>query len=200
MLEPRARFLIVCEGGKTEPIYFRALCKDQRLTAAEVRVCGEECGSHPGSVVASAKQERDEAREPFDHVWCVFDRDEHEGVESVREDARQSRLHVAFSNPCFEIWFRLHFEFSTAPIERDDVISDLGKPRFLGAYEKSADVYPDLLESQPTAIANARKLRKYHNDVNEGRPENPYTDVDVLVTELSDLAAMSLPTPGRESS
>lgn len=44
------RALIVCEGEKTEPIYFKDLIGVLGLTSAEVEVCGDS-GAAPESVV-----------------------------------------------------------------------------------------------------------------------------------------------------
>ena len=46
----RQRLLIVCEGSKTEPHYFKEMRHELRLKTADVTVCGEECGSDPVSV------------------------------------------------------------------------------------------------------------------------------------------------------
>jgi hypothetical protein len=45
------RVLIVCEGGKTEPKYLQELRDAFRLSAANIRIVGDECGSSPRSVV-----------------------------------------------------------------------------------------------------------------------------------------------------
>jgi hypothetical protein len=57
---PRASILIVCEGEKTEPSYFKALRVALRLQTAEVEVCGKECRSDPLKVVEYAIQRRTE--------------------------------------------------------------------------------------------------------------------------------------------
>jgi len=54
---PRKCVLIVCEGSKIEPAYFKGLCGKLRLHSAEARICGEECGNAPVSVVEFALQE-----------------------------------------------------------------------------------------------------------------------------------------------
>lgn len=41
-------------------------------------------------------------------VWCLFDRDEHEGIETALKQAREGGVKVAFSHPCFEVWRLLH--------------------------------------------------------------------------------------------
>lgn len=46
----------------------------------------------------------------YDHIWCVFDIDEHPFVPEARQQARDNRIDVAVSNPCFELWLLLHFQ------------------------------------------------------------------------------------------
>lgn len=40
-------------------------------------------------------------------VWAIFDRDEHE-IEEAMALAKEKKIGVAFSNPCFEVWPLLH--------------------------------------------------------------------------------------------
>ncbi len=69
------RVLIVCEGSKTEPNYFRELVDHLRLNTANIEIDGDSDPS-PKSVVAHAKR-RYQQEEDFDRVFCVFDKDEH---------------------------------------------------------------------------------------------------------------------------
>ena len=72
-LSSRTRVLIVCEGEKTEPSYFKFLRKKLDLTAADIVVSGES-DSAPGSVV---KFGRDKLKmDPdYQYVFFVFDKD-----------------------------------------------------------------------------------------------------------------------------
>ena len=75
--EPYDRVLIVCEGEKTEPNYFRELCAHYRLSTANIEVTQGE-GNDPVSVVQTAKRlQKSETRqgERYDRIYCVFDRD-----------------------------------------------------------------------------------------------------------------------------
>ena len=75
--EPYDRVLIVCEGEKTEPNYFRELCAHYRLSTANIEVTQGE-GNDPVSVVRTAKRlQKSETRqgERYDRIYCVFDRD-----------------------------------------------------------------------------------------------------------------------------
>ena len=49
--EPYDLVLIVCEGGKTEPKYLQELRDAFKLSTANIRIAGDECGSSPRSVV-----------------------------------------------------------------------------------------------------------------------------------------------------
>ena len=188
-IEPRARILIVCEGAKTEPIYFDALCRHKRITTREVHIIGEDCGSHPRNVVDYAvglmnEKQRDD--DPYDSVWCVFDRDDHEKIHEALTRARDWGVSVAFSNPCFEIWFLLHFERSTAERHRRKVLSQLKK--HIPDYDKAEGVYDLLRQHQDEAISNARTLRKHHSGAGNKETANPSTTVDQLVKTLMELA------------
>lgn len=67
--EPRERFLIVCEGAKTEPNYFRSF----RVTSADIQPVG--AGISTLSLVQYCVKCRNESSEPYDQAWCVFDKD-----------------------------------------------------------------------------------------------------------------------------
>jgi len=57
----------------------------------------------------------------FDSVWYVFDVDEHPFVPESKQQAKAHAINLAVSNPCFELWFLLHFQDQTAHIERQTV-------------------------------------------------------------------------------
>ena len=49
--------LIVCEGEKTEPNYFRALIDDLKLNTANVKIARNTAGSSPRNVVDTGRKE-----------------------------------------------------------------------------------------------------------------------------------------------
>ena len=67
--------LIVCEGEKTEPHYFKSLIAKLGLMTAEVEICGN-CGSAPTSVVKFGNKKLS-ADPDYDLIFFVFDRDSH---------------------------------------------------------------------------------------------------------------------------
>ena len=70
--ETRKKFLIVCEGEKTEVNYFKAFAVPKKF---EVMVKGE--GKNSLSLVEKAIKMIDNLKkdDSFDQIWCVFDKD-----------------------------------------------------------------------------------------------------------------------------
>jgi len=187
--EPRELVLIVCEGEKTEPVYFEALRKHKRLSNVEVEIHGEECGSHPLCVVDYAVEhiKKQNRTERYDAVWCVFDRDEHPNIHEAMDRAKAHKFQVAFSNPCFELWYLLHFtKHSTAYLHRDRVTSRLSK--LIEGYDKWLDVYHLLLSRQGAALLNAELLVQHHTPDGISVECNPCTMVHELVRYLNGIA------------
>lgn len=143
----RPLVLMVCEGQETEPRYLRALFRDLRLPNPVV-VGGDVCGTAPTSIVAYAAEHAGD--DDYAAVWCVFDCDEHLRVSDARQRAQDKGFEVAYSNPCIEIWYLLHFGYSTRPRTRAQAIRECGKQ--MGSYSKSECVYARLRESQDDAI------------------------------------------------
>ncbi|MGC1396347.1 MAG: RloB family protein [Coleofasciculaceae cyanobacterium] len=178
--ELRQRFLIVCEGEKTEPNYFRRFRVPKNV--AEINIQG--LGENPSKLVKSAKELK--IQEEYDQVWCVFDRDDWtvEDFNNAIKNAEEQGFRVAYSNEAFELWYVLHFEYLNTGIPRSKYFSKLTS--LLGKnYQKNSEMlYDDLLEKQSVAIRNAEKL------INSYEPrtpvyDNPCTTVHLLVQELN---------------
>jgi len=200
---PRKCVLIVCEGRKTEPAYFKGFCKKLRLHSAEVRICGEECGNAPVSVVEFARQETQQRKRdakqgrallPFESVWCVMDVEQHgknPTLSDALQRARDGKLNTVLSNPCFEFWILLHFEDTAKPFTNcDEVITTLqkvmGRP-----YRKGGDIFDLLSPNIGEAIRRATSLerRQRYDDANP--VPNPSTQAHHLTEFLCDMAAGS---------
>lgn len=89
--EVRQRFLIVCEGEKTEPNYFRSFRVPKDVFEIDVRGFGE----NPSRLVKIAKHLS--KQEDYDQVWCVFDRDDFpkEDFNNAIKNARNKGIQVA---------------------------------------------------------------------------------------------------------
>ncbi len=177
----KSRILLVCEGEKTEPNYFNELRRDRKLHG--LRIVGEACGSHPSSVVEFAAQNQDD----FDHIWCAFDRNNHIKIHEAIERARALNFRLAFSNPCFELWYLLHFEHQTAEVTRSQVQRKL--KRHIADYHKAKiGMYEATRERIEVATRRAEELRTRNATACKKPTDNPSTGVALLVSFLLDLA------------
>ena len=177
----RLRFLIACEGRKTEPNYFRRF----DVNANVIELILEGLGDNTLSLV---QQTCDRMRqEDYDQVWCVFDRDSFSGgrFNDALELAEQRGIQVAYSNQAFELWYLLHFHYHDVATSRHDYGPMLTE-RMGSSYRKnSQELYDLLVERQPEAILNAQRLLDFYAPDHNPERDNPCTTVHVLVCELN---------------
>jgi len=177
--ELKQRFLIVCEGEKTEPNYFRSF-HIPRVVEIDIHGLGE----NPSRLVNSAKELQ--SKEEYDQVWCVFDRDAwtSEDFNNAISSAKKQKFKVAYSNEAFELWYVLHFDFLDTGIPRCDYIKKLNELLNQKYQKNSETIYDELLKRQATAIKNADNLLKQYDPRNPSK-DNPSTTVHLLVQELN---------------
>lgn len=187
-LERRRRFLIVCEGEKTEPLYFKNLIQSEQVTLAEVHIV--RAAGVPRTVVKRAVQRKKEAERyarslrdeyfKYDEVWCVIDVDEHPGLDEALQQAEANGIKVALSNPCFELWVLLHFEDHRAFSDRTKVQSLVRE--HLRGYSKTVP-YEALRDRYATAVERAGALARWQEEQGR-RLANPSTSVHQLTQAL----------------
>lgn len=178
--EVRQRFLIVCEGEKTEPNYFRSFRVPRDVVEVDVQGLGE----NPSKLVNSAKELKEQ--EEYDQVWCVFDRDSWtpEDFNNAIQSANNQGFHIAYSNEAFELWYVLHFEFLNTGIPRCDYLQKLNLLLNRKYKKNSETIYDELFDKQPVAIRNATNLLKQYEPHIPSK-DNPSTTVHLLVQELN---------------
>jgi hypothetical protein len=188
--QPHPRILIVCEGTRTEPRYFREMRHRERIPV-DLEI---DPGGTPKTLVeravASKKTAERQAKSGkdrnslYDEVWCVFDVDEHPFLAEARQQATDNHLSLAISNPCFELWVLLHFEDQRAHIERGQVQHQCREhlPRFEKEVpgETLAPLYVD-------AMRRARELDAWHESRGTAG-ENPSTGVYKLTERIKAIA------------
>ena len=195
----KKRCLIVCEGTKTEPHYFRDLLDDLGIRPQAVRIAPND-GVSPDRVVAHAValyEEDAAAGDAFDTVYCVFDRDRHTtfdaAVQRTKDLTAAGQPFVAItSTPCFEVWLLLHFGYSDQPFYPagkksvgDQVVSALKtKPGFAKYGKGKKEIYGQLKEKLADALTHAGRLRRHGA---ASCSINPATDVDELVKAIQAL-------------
>ncbi len=185
----RPCILIVCEGRKTEPCYFKGLKNYLRLSSVSIEI--KHGNSAPISVVDYAIKLREQRKQsatrvPYDSIWCVMDVEipRHESLDRACQKARDNHLNLALSNPCFEYWYLLHFERTSRCMQSVHEVTQLLR-QYTPNYSKSdPEYFAQVNPHTETAIANAEAIiseRHYEDDL---RDCNPSTHVHLLVKEL----------------
>lgn len=179
------RILIVCEGEKTEPNYFRCFPKNP-LVFDDIDIHGT--GYNTISLVREAirlKMIADRDSKPFIDVWCVFDKDSF-SANSFNDAiclAYTNGIKCAYSNEAFELWYLLHFDYCDSALSRTRYKKML-TDRLNKTYTKnSLNMYKDLLAKQKNAIKNASRLFNLKKDLPYSQ-QNPVTTVYQLVKQI----------------
>lgn len=196
------RFLIVCEGIKTEPYYFDEFCRFHQLLTPRVRIAPNDSGSSPDRVVSHAERLYEEdahiGADQYDKVFCVFDRDNHSTFMSALVRIKKLRTEgkpflAITSHPCFEYWLLLHFTYTRMPFHArgkqsiaDSVIKELRQQPGMKAYNKAdGNIYSLIRLKTDIAIQHAKQAATEAERTGE---KNPSTQVHLLVHELTELA------------
>ena len=118
--ELKAFFLIVCEGEKTEPNYFKSFPKTNGSIVFDLTFDGG--GISTTKVVEKAIELRDKSTLKYDRVWAVFDKDSFLPVNFNRAiiDGKTKNICCAWSNEAFELWYLLHFVNRNTGMGRDE--------------------------------------------------------------------------------
>ena len=196
------RFLIVCEGTKTEPHYLRELRDTLRIRPQMVCIAPND-GSSPNRVVDHALwlyQEDAEGGDAYDKVYCVFDRDRHSTFDAAVQRTKDlsaggSPKKDNTSTPCFEVWLLLHFGYTDQPFHAagkksvgDQVVAALkAKPGFAKYGKGQKGLYPQLADKLSDALDHAAQLRQHSTATGS---INPATDIDKLVLAMQALAKL----------
>jgi len=208
--EYRNSILIICEGEKTEKLYFKSF----PVTGVQVKTIGT--GRNTESLVDEAVKiwkEFAEMDELYEKLWCVFDRDSFSQKAynntfnkivkqertinrkyKGRRGDRKIKISIAYSNQDFELWYLLHFDYFDQALHRDMYHGLLTK-RMKKKYQKNDSgmyIFFEKLchetqgaKGQAFALKNAEKLRKSIPDGTLPHNHNPSTSVDLLVAELN---------------
>ena len=170
---PNKTLAIVCEG-ETERIYFQNY--KERGSGLKINVVNPG-GTDPESLVEVACKQREE------EIWCVFDVDKNKD-EKIKKAKKKggSRIKICLSNPCFELWYLLHFQHNKDIMSAEQINDTLKK--YLCDYSKKNNIFDRIKEKRNRAISNARKLNRAHEKNKTellSTKSNPSTQVFKLV-------------------
>lgn len=192
----RETLIIACEDSVSAPLYFNAIFNDLKKNhaiAASSLIIAKHKHTDPCGVLQDLQNHK--GYEEFDHQWIVIDRDEErtnigghtlENFKQAIRTAESKGIKVAYSNPCFEIWYLLHFEDPRAYIDREKLEKQLERDYQYTKKELFTLVLNQNL--QTTAINNAKKLLSFWKNTQGGispATDNPSTTVHELIKLLN---------------
>lgn len=186
--------VIVCEGEKTEDIYFNGIRREYRLTTARITFIG--LGADPLTVVKHAER----LKPDYDHAWAVFDVEaagphgmRHAGLDAAIARADRAGVRCAISHPCFELWLILHFQRHTAYLSNEQTRA-IARRLPMSYSDKGFD-FGKVWPQRETALRNADELdRRQREDHPDLLDRNPWTSIPHLVRKL--LAITGTPDTG----
>lgn len=198
---PRANsFLIVTEGMRTEPLYFKGIQKQIKekvggmvdvIEAPIIDIHGKGCST--GKLIEMTEAIVKKAKIIYQNIWVVFDKDDFEDFDQAISDGRDKGFKIAWSNQSFEYWLYLHFYYSDSALHRDEwntKLDEIFKQYGLGegSYHKNyEDIYNmvNTYDGVNTAIKNAkRRMADWKRDISAPSEFDPGTMVYRLVEEL----------------
>jgi hypothetical protein len=172
-------------------------------------------GTNPSKVLERLrkyKNSNSKRYKDFQHKWIVIDRDIervnggghtsadfNKAIQSAKNIKQDLNVEVAYSNDSFELWYLLHFDYICTAILRDELntrliknlkeknptkFRDLDKKK-IKTKEYTKLIYEELLELQPAAIRNAKKLLESYRGSHNPESDNPSTTVYELVELLN---------------
>ena len=102
-------YLIVTDAEKTEKNYFegiKASIPDNLKNDLQIKIYSNKALS---KIIDFAAEQRNKD-ERFRDIWLVFDRDEVRNFDKLIEEAKEAKMNIGWSNPCFEIWLMSYFQ------------------------------------------------------------------------------------------
>jgi len=185
--DERQSIIVACEGTKTECLYlndiFEGLKTKHEIASASL-VIAKHKHTDPEGVLKDLLNHPN--YQDFTHKWIVIDRDivrTNGGGHTLANfngalaRAKSKQVEVAYSNPCFEIWYLLHLEYRNTAIGRDKLVKSL-EAKY--GYQKNS-----LFQEGDIgfAIANAERLLAGYVRPNPAI-DNPSTTVHKLFKVL----------------
>ena len=199
-----ARLIVIASEGKdTERIYFKALAKEYTNPRVHVHILerskNEQNNSSPEHVLKQLNDYKIQYElEADDELWLVVDKDRWTEAMLSRVATKCSQevaMHMALSNPCFELWLLLHMEdaASLTTEEKKQWMENRRKSKNadpylkvrlrqkMGSYHESDYDAPALIVHVEEAIARAKDL---DNNLTDRWPQTLGTRVYLLAESV----------------
>ncbi|HEB9431754.1 TPA: RloB domain-containing protein [Campylobacter coli] len=176
--------LIVCEGKKTEKNYLNQLKDFFRLSNVSINIISSK-KPDPSQIVEFTKEKNKD--DSYDKVYCVFDKDTHSDFDKAKQKCEKYNFEAIISNPCFEFWILLHFEYTTKPFGTNSPCNKLNNTclkKYIKNYSKDYDFTSIIKDKLNIAINNAQKANK---EAKSNNYTSSYTFMDKLAFKFQEL-------------
>ena len=184
------KIIIAVEGkNKTEKLYFDNFDNGKQSYSITIAKGND---TDPLKLVKSLNKEiikQDLDLLNGDMAFCIYDTDldfnKNKIIIEAKNYAYSKGIKMISSSPSIELWFLLHYEYTTAYLSNNDVIKRL--KQYYPKYEKNINIYPEINCNINKAIERAKKLEEYqvNNRKLIGTVEsNPSTEMYKIVEYL----------------
>lgn len=102
-------YLIITDAKKTEKLYMQGLKESLPKSVRDQLQIKVVSDIDTNKLVEKARSLRSKSSVYCD-TWIVFDRDLVPNFDKIIKDAESNEIHVAWSNPCIEMWFFAYFK------------------------------------------------------------------------------------------
>lgn len=183
----RKLFFIGC-CGQTETRYFQRIIRELR---GKLHLKVKAIPKDPSTILKKVlKIPRIDEQ---DQKWLVIDKDNFKNIQYLISTAKRQGVQVAYSNPCFELWILLHYEYLETEISIQNCIKKLehhiGRQKNLKRYKyekNDTNLYNYIYANRSAAVRRAKKLMEYWQSKGELNPDrnNPSTNIFSLIELL----------------
>ncbi len=186
---PKNAVLIIAEG-KTEKIFFSGI--RERHSNIKI-VIPNTTPTDPLNLVelcVSKIQSEGIEVEDGDLAFCIVDVDHNSrsNIEKAITLANDNNVNLIISNPCFEVWFLLHFRDLNQAMDISEVIESLNEC-MEGGYSKTKDYKEQLDPKREEAMKRASRLTR---KAKTSEPidyfiTNPSTGIYIVIEMIDEL-------------
>lgn len=184
-------YLIIAEGkNKTEVLYLSHFQDQEKNYSIRFVKAGYKTDADSlYNALIDKWEELDLSEKKGDRGFVILDIDNDplkaQKVSALAQSITNTAVSFVVSNPTFEIWFLLHFKYTTKQYKDGNaVIKELR--RYLPNYEKNIDCFEDCKDKMKGAVKNSIILAEYYADSEWPSIEcNPRTDMGKLIGVLN---------------
>ena len=160
MKQPRKLIpnIFILTEGETEKIYLSHLKERGSNYSIHIQVYG---GNEPLKMVKRCNEifrNRSMSRRMGDYAFCMMDVDDCtlDDFRKAYDYAKKNNIGIILSNPCFEIFFLLHFTDNVPELSSKEMKAEVSK--YISGYRETGDYWHTLLKNQNIALNRSRKF------------------------------------------